>query len=806
MADKITCIIRQKKAIATKEEKVRQSFLGFLLYSLNYQKDLINVEVPIQSGRNDVLDVETKKPKRADIVVYDDKSLKNIKIIVEVKQQKETIGEEQVKSYGNVTNARYLVWHNGDKTHVWKRSVHKGTGWKWEEIPAVPIFGFEEGDILPTKIKLREITDVRGLFKSINDFIWNNSNIKNHKDTFLQFLYVLFIKLYDEYFNEKPNFYILTSEYEEIWKKGTCKSFEARFDKSFEELKSSADFKSIFDEADVLRLDSSLFAEITYRLQWLKIRGCDTKGEAFQTFLSPYYRGENDQYLTPEPVIQMMLNIVKPDIKSTVLDPACGTGRFLTHTLVKCEKTINNQNISIKEWAQSHIFGIEIDPQLVKISKAYMVLIGDGHTNIIRADSLLKEVKEYPLGITSFSLVMTNPPFGRKGKKRGEMLGYYDLGHIWDKSLQKTDDIRKIGQTQGVLMLERCYQFLKEGGIIGIVLPDGIFSNLADNYIRKWLATHFKILAVISLPEETFRVETIGVNVKTSVLIAKKQSGMTEHEIFFALPKTIGYDLQGEILPSNEVLDVSMYYDTKKEVEGKYFRLTLSNNQITDRLDVPFYSYKPNKKDTVPLKVCCDVFTGKTPSGKVAYLDKGTIKILKVRCLTNKMIEWSDKKRDYVSEGWYKKRKISVDVKVGDILLASAAHVAKYIGDEIDIVDEIPKKYSHAIASAKLIVIRARDDKINPYVLLLYLRTEDGYRQIQSVIRGQTAEIYDIDLKELRIPKKVIELSKNNGHKIQNAIQEAIKCLKKGNSLLSEIQDKTGLKTHSNILQDEVEE
>lgn len=801
MAEKLTCLIRQKPVPATKEEKVRQSYIGNLLYSLNYPKDYINVEVKIQSGSGEILDIETQKPKRADIVVYDDATHENIKIIVEVKKQLEKSGEEQAKSYGNATNARYLVWHNGDETRVWRRVIYKRTSYKWESIPTIPIFGFEQGDVLPTKKQLREIANVRGLFKSINDFIWNNGNIKNHKDTFLQFLYVLFIKLYDEIFNKEPQFYILSSEYEEIYKTGGCKSFESRFDKSFEELKNSPDYKSIFDESDILRLEPSLFAEMTYRLQWLKIRGCDSKGEAFQTFLSPYYRGENDQYLTPESVIQMILKIVNPNLKNTILDPACGTGRFLTHTIVYCENALQEGGFKIKEWAQSHVFGIEIDPQLVKISKAYMVLIGDGHTNIIRDDSLTKREKEYSIG-HPFSIVITNPPFGRKGKKSGRHLEYYDLGHVWDETLQPTKEIKKTGQTQGVLMLERCYQFLAEGGLIGIVLPDGIFSNLDDNYIRKWIATHFKILAVISLPEETFRVETIGVNVKTSVLIAKKQSGITEHEIFFALPKSIGYNLQGEPVNSNEVLDVPTYYVSKKEVNGKYFRITLSNKQIIDRVDVPFYSYTRDIKNTVPLEsICNDIFTGKTPPRKTAYLDKGQVKILKVRCLTNKMIDWADKKRDYVTERWYKERKQSADIMVGDILLASAAHVARYIGDEIDIVDGIPKIYTHAIASAKLIVIRHSQD-VNPYVLLLYLRTEDGYHQIQSLIRGQTAEIYDIDLRKLRVPKDVIELSRKSGNEIQRATQDAINNLKTGELLLSNIQNKTGLKTHQNILHD----
>jgi len=171
MAKKIKCLIRKKIINLTKEEKVRQSYLGNLLYSLNYPEEDIKVEIPIADGRGEVVDVVTGKKKRADIVIYEDQSNVDIKIIVEVKKEKEQDGETQVKSYGNKTNARYLIWHNGyDSTKIWKRIPFKNS-WKWILIPTVPVYGFEEGDHIPEKNKLTEIPSPAGLFKSINDFI-----------------------------------------------------------------------------------------------------------------------------------------------------------------------------------------------------------------------------------------------------------------------------------------------------------------------------------------------------------------------------------------------------------------------------------------------------------------------------------------------------------------------------------------------------------------------------------------------------------------------------------------------------------
>jgi len=620
----------------------------------------------------------------------------------------------------------------------------------------------------------------------------------------LQFIYVLFVKLYDEYFNSKIYFYILDSEYQEINEKLSNKNFEKRITNLFNELKNSADFNTIFNDSDKISLEPHLLAEIVYRLQFQKIRGSDKTGEAFQLFVSPYYRGENDQCLTPESVIKMMLEIMSPSIKDTVLDPACGTGRFLINAITQISPKLEKQKINMKNWASSHIFGIDVDPMLIKISKIYMVLVGDGHTNISNEDSISKPVSEYIVSNKSISIVVTNPPFGSKEKiKRSDILEQYKLGHEWDTNLDLTDVTRKQGQTQGVLMLERCHQFLKDGGKISIVLPEGIFSNIHDKYIRKWIVENFNVLGIISLPEVTFRVETIGVNVKTSVLIAEKKSNVKKHNVFFGIPKTIGYDQQNEKKDSNEVEEVSKYFFEKNdEIKGKFFRKKLTNQNLIENMAAHFHAHSVNLNHTISLGDECDIFVGSTPP-KSNYLDKGEIKILKVRCLTNQIIDWSDNKRDYVTESWYdSKDPNGVDIKKYDIILASAAHVARYIGDEIDIVDEIPEKYSRVIASAKIFVIRVRNiDRLNPFELLLHLRTQKGYDQIQSKIRGQTAEIYSEDFKKFRIDKSLI-LSKN-GKKIQEKYQNSLKKLKGGMIGMEDLDSLFKYFKHRNIQHDD---
>ena len=68
---------------------------------------------------------------------------------------------------------------------------------------------------------------------------------------------------------------------------------------------------------------------------------------------------------------------------------------------------------------------------------------------------------------------------------------------------------------------ESIYKYLnEENGYLAIVIPDGILTNATSQYVRDWIVEHFKILAVVSLPQHTFSHVRAGV--KSSVLFLKK--------------------------------------------------------------------------------------------------------------------------------------------------------------------------------------------------------------------------------------------------------------------------------------------
>ena len=223
----------------------------------------------------------------------------------------------------------------------------------------------------------------------------------------------------------------------------------------------------------------------------------------------------------------------------------------------------------LAEFVKNNLFGADFDPFLVRAAQMNAVMASNAETNIFNINSLefpkghLPGVKEAmklaPLG--TMDLVMTNPPFGSEIPITDpNILRNFDLAHIWERT--EDGGFRNTGRLQGsvapeVLFIERCVEWLKPGGRMGIVLPDGILGNPGDEYIRWWILRHTWVLASIDLPVEAFIVEA-NVNILTSLLFLKKKTeqelratdlGNTkDYPVFMAVAEKVGFDRRGNAL------------------------------------------------------------------------------------------------------------------------------------------------------------------------------------------------------------------------------------------------------------------
>ena len=290
--------------------------------------------------------------------------------------------------------------------------------------------------------------------------------------------------------------------------------------------------------------------------------------------------------------------MIQPQNDEIVLDPACGTSGFLVFTIQNWKREIKKQKKwldsnqrplpdrdltddqkellkeKIKNIASTHIKGVDIERDLTKVSKIWMVMVDDGHTGIHTENALisLKELKKKTSGDIDeecANIILTNPPFGTEGKEyNSEILSNFDFGHNWTeespgkftKGNLLSGKGKKSGQVPDILFIERCYELLKKGGRMAIVLPDGDLNNLSTRYVRNWLKDKMQIVAIVSLPRHTFL--PYGANEKTSIVILKKpKTGKVEkkYPIFWYNMEKIGYDGQGHIEykknDNGEVLD-----------------------------------------------------------------------------------------------------------------------------------------------------------------------------------------------------------------------------------------------------------
>ncbi len=546
----------------TPEEERRQEIERRLVEDWGYPKDLIDIEVEIQFG--------SQKLGRADIVVFRDKKSKdpnkNAYIVIEVKREHIKDGIEQLESYINATTAEFGIWYNGrDITFLRRlRKPHE-----FQEISRIPRYGekFEDLEKQLTKTQLKPTFNLKVRFDEIHNYLYANEGFLKEK-LFGEIIKLIFMKIVDEKSpREEVWFWISEREYEELREAGESKSFIQRIEKLWNEAKRL--YPEIFDDGERLLLKPLSMGEVVRRLQeisFMKIRD-DVKGVAFQTFIHENMRGDRGEFFTPHPAIELAVAMLNPDYHESIIDPACGSGRFLIWAMEWVKQRWGLDSRGVADYAKAHIAGIDINQDLVKVAKMYMVLFDDGYSNIFSTNSLLpfdelKKISEKE-GVpkparpepNKFEIVLTNPPFGSKGKiNDSRILRQFDLGHKWgfDKKRGKWIKTSRLlrEQTPEILFIERCWQLLKDYGRMAIVLPDGILTNSTLGYVRQWIIDHSRILAVVSLPPETFI--PYGAGVKASILFLQKlpveeleKLKKEDYSVFMATAEKIGYDVRG---------------------------------------------------------------------------------------------------------------------------------------------------------------------------------------------------------------------------------------------------------------------
>ena len=269
--------------------------------------------------------------------------------------------------------------------------------------------------------------------------------------------------------------------------------------------------------------------------------------------MDSFFKGDFGQYFTPRKIVEFILEVLEPQESDLILDPACGSGGFLLQALEFMRvKNATQSATDAEHWrsfAEKKLFGIEINDEITRVAKMNMVLHDDGHSNIVGADALSNFNHLVALNARlkpeAFDLVITNPPFGAQmlSSERPYLSGY-ELAH--SETANGLTRLRKSQKTE-ILFIERIWQFLKPGGRMAVVLPDGILTNRSLQYVRDFIIDRFRLLAVISLPGTAFT--HYGAGVKASIIFAERRQPDGDPDrselIFMAEAESVGYDTGG---------------------------------------------------------------------------------------------------------------------------------------------------------------------------------------------------------------------------------------------------------------------
>lgn len=559
---RITYVFQNKERnFNNPEEKVQAETFLRLILDYNYPENRIRQFVPVTMGR---------EVKEADIVVYENDMCTIPHILVECKRQEVSEAEyqqaiEQAYSYAFALpcDVKYVWVTSGIKSDYFEVDKNQNTR---NQMPDIPQFGVKnvasykyvyEAQYLPEETGKQRFFDLAVIdqseltrrFKQAHEALWAGGQL-NPSEAFDELDKLIFCKIWDERkprrMGEPYDFQIITVPKEV--EKSEVKRRLIENDNLYKRVMALYEEGRKKDQEvfrDNIRLTPEKIRTVVSYLESVNLgeTDLDSKGRAFETFMGSFFRGNFGQYFTPREIVKFIVDVLPIEHDSKVLDTSCGSGGFLLYALNKVREKATElypkyktDTRQYKHWfsywhdfAEKNLYGIEISEQISRAAKMNMIIHDDGHANVITSDGLVSDdtiisrTNNQGFKYGTFDFIITNPPFGSTIRQTEQAyLKTYQLGkkeEDWLAVVARQQDTRD-GQSTEVLFIEQDYKFLKEGGYLAIVLPDGILTNSSMQYVRTQIEDWFRIVAVISMPQTAFAAN--GAGVKSSVLFLKK--------------------------------------------------------------------------------------------------------------------------------------------------------------------------------------------------------------------------------------------------------------------------------------------
>lgn len=417
-----------------------------------------------------------------------------------------------------------------------------------------------------------------------------------HLNAIRQLIYLVFIKLYEERKEAEGrgrNWFTVKSFLDFQEAQGE-KETKRAIHKLFEQVKGFREFQDVglLTEHDLLaeKLDDDfVLSEVIQRLErypFLKAK-VDGLGAVYEVLGR---RSGKDtkagQFFTPANVVDFMVRLAELDPVDIVLDPACGTGRFLVWAMDDMQRKVTSRDAEARrrQIVTGQLLGTDNDIDVAKLAKMNMYIHGDGKGNIWDDDGLLLYKTKNLDG--RIDVVLTNPPLGDLGYRRPYFDDeFYERMAVIPRKETVSNDGKKVAKITGnqmkggaqfvnaichYLKSERDAQALPEwkGGKMLIILDEAILNTDDYAHVRRFIRDRFYIKAIISLTTDTF-VPVSRTTTKTSILYAIKKDDPTakqQEPIFYAHAEKVGVDTRRRVCAND------LFNGTGQDILSKFMQ------------------------------------------------------------------------------------------------------------------------------------------------------------------------------------------------------------------------------------------
>lgn len=272
--------------------------------------------------------------------------------------------------------------------------------------------------------------------------------------------------------------------------------------------------RSVFEDTYNYMKNGTLFRQVINVINKIDFNSSSDRhvfNDLYETILKELQSaGSSGEYYTPRAVTQFMVDILDPQLGESILDPACGTGGFLTCSIDHIRKQVNTPKD--REILQNSIRGVEKKPLPHLLCTTNLMLHGFD-LPVVRRDNLLSKPYSDWGAKDKLDIILTNPPFG----------GVEEDG-------TETNFPQKFRTKETAdLFLALIIRLLKDGGRAAVVLPDGtLFGEGVKTRIKEELLAKCNLHTIVRLPNGVFNPYT---SINTNLLFFER--GTPTKEIWY---------------------------------------------------------------------------------------------------------------------------------------------------------------------------------------------------------------------------------------------------------------------------------